>query len=116
MKRAGKLTVRPNSVVLGGLVGVVTGFADTLPWWAAIVVLSPFQYADTVTCSPRTTILNVLSVRAMILCSPLYGGFKASNRSATYGRRLELMQNIRNKTNCTYSVHFKFPRNVESTI
>jgi hypothetical protein len=32
--------------------------------------------ADTMTCQPRTTILNVLSVQEVTLCGPLYGGSK----------------------------------------
>jgi len=58
MKRAGKRTVRPERVAFGGSVRVLSGFAGTLldwrtaklgrratglGWWAAGVVLSPFQ-------------------------------------------------------------------------
>ena len=37
------------------------------------------------------------------------------DRSATFGRREELMYKTRNESNGTYSVHFKFPRSVGST-
>jgi len=36
--------------------------------------------------------------------------------SATYGRREELIYKTRNESNGTYSVHFKFPRTVGSTM
>ena len=60
-----------------------------LGWWAAViasdVVPGPVQNLcrlDTVTCLPRTIVVNVLSVWAMTLCGTLYGGSKARRRAS----------------------------------
>jgi hypothetical protein len=74
---------------------VVTGSAGVLRGWAG-GLLEPCRVpsnmyagltrsADTVICRPLRTTVSVLSVRAMTLCGPLYGGSR--QRRVTSCRR-----------------------------
>ena len=89
VQTTGKRTLWPKGVAREACIDGVT--AGALLCWAGelLVLLAmscrvPFkmyadltQSIDTKSCLPGTTILNILSVRAMILCRPLYCGSKA---------------------------------------
>ena len=82
--------MRTDRVVREDWIGGAAAVAGALRCWAGglpvLAVVSFWvpsnmyagltQYADTVTCRPRTSILNALSVWATTLFEPLYDGSK----------------------------------------